>query len=138
MKRTIGKLAAQAGVGIETVRYYERQGILPQPERSSRWREYDDRALATITYVKQAQRLGFSLADVKRLQTELTESPTFCAAVRATALERLTKVESELRRLIGVRRELRSFISRCASIEDKKRCPVATALLRPGPSNARS
>lgn len=130
MKRTIGKLAGEAGVGIETIRYYERQGILPKPPRSGRWREYDDLALATISYVKQAQRLGFSLAEVKRLQSELTDSPSFCAAVRATANDRLTSVEAKIRDLLDVRRELRSFIGRCASVEDKKRCPIAHALLR--------
>ncbi len=131
MKRTIGKLAAEAGVGVETTRYYEREGLLPKRSGASGWREYDKIALNTISYIKQAQRLGFSLADVKRLQSELIDSPAFCAAVRKTALERLAIVESEVRHLLEQRREIRSFIDRCASVEDKQRCPIAHALLRP-------
>ncbi|HKS76103.1 MAG TPA: MerR family transcriptional regulator, partial [Terriglobales bacterium] len=68
-RRTISKLAREAGVGIETVRFYEKRGILKQPDAPAEgWREYGDEALETIRYIKIGQQMGFKLAEMQRLQ----------------------------------------------------------------------
>ncbi len=129
MKRTISKLASESGVGVETVRYYQRLGVLKAPEAEDGWREYPDEAVAAIRYVKEAQRLGFTLAEVKRLKEGAADSPAFCNGVRSAAVSKIAALESEIKRLLHARRELRAFISRCASLEEHARCPIARALL---------
>ncbi|HEY7861938.1 MAG TPA: MerR family transcriptional regulator, partial [Gemmatimonadaceae bacterium] len=70
-RRTIGKLAAEVGVNVETVRFYERAGILEQPSRRDQgWREYDDERLVTLQYVREARRLGLTVADIGHLHEQ--------------------------------------------------------------------
>ncbi len=88
-RRTIGKLAKEAGVGVETVRFYERKGLIDQPVTGEGYRDYGDETLAAVRYIKIAQKMGFSLADVAKLRGKLREGPGFCEAVRATARRRL-------------------------------------------------
>ncbi len=128
--RTIGRIAEAAGVSVETVRYYQREGILHVPARSkSGWRQYDDRYLHTIAYIKQGQRLGLSLAEIKQLLRVVSSDGSFCRQVRAVSRERLVKIEADLRELLRTRRELRTFVSRCETVKEPERCPIANALL---------
>ncbi len=130
MKRTIGKVAEAAGVSVETIRYYQREGILAVPSRSqSGWREYDDRCLHTIAYIKQGQRLGLSLAEIKQLLRNVRNDGSFCLQVRTVSRERLVKIEREIRELLHMRREVRGFLDRCEAVKEFDRCPIAKALL---------
>ena len=113
--RTIGRLAEEAGVHVETVRYYERRGILRQPERPDNgWRVYGDEALRTLRFVKRAQWLGFSLDEIEELLA-LRGTPGREAAARAT--ERMKKkleiVEEKLEDLGNVRRALHHLANEC-------------------------
>ena len=76
-RRTIGKLAKEAGVGVETVRFYERKGLIDQPLSRQGYRDYGDETLAAVRYIKIAQKMGFSLADVAKLRGKLREGPGF-------------------------------------------------------------
>lgn len=129
MKRTIGKVAEAAGVSVETIRYYQREGMLGVPVRSSGWRQYDDRHLHTIAYIKQGQRLGPSLAEIKQLPRNLRNDRSFCLQVRMVSRERLVKIEREIRELLHMRCEMRSFLARCETVKEFDRCPIAKALL---------
>ena len=71
VRRTIGKLAKEAGVGVETVRFYERKGLIDQPLSAEGYRDYGDETLAAVRYIKIAQSMGFSLADVAKLRGKL-------------------------------------------------------------------
>src|SRR5258708_3999298 len=94
--RTIGKLARDAGVHVETVRYYEHRGLLKRPRRASGWRRYDDAALQVIKFVKRAQELGFSLDEVHELLSlRASTSTRTCARVRAAAESKLADVEAK-------------------------------------------
>ncbi len=128
--RTIGKIAEATGVSVETVRYYQREGMLgiPAPSRSG-WRKYDDRYLHTIAYIKQGQRLGLSLAEIKQLLRDVRNDGTFCLRVRSISRERLAKIEREIRELLHTRREMRGFLARCEAVKEFDRCPIARALL---------
>jgi MerR family mercuric resistance operon transcriptional regulator len=127
-RRTIGKLAKEGGVSVETVRFYERKGLLDQPPASDGYRDYDDVALATVRYIKIAQRLGFRLADILALRARLGEGDGFCAAVRETARQRMATIATEIAELQRLERELQAFLTRCAERPPERPCSILLEL----------
>ena len=129
-RRTIGKLAKQAGVGVETVRFYERRGILIRPDAPVEgWREYGEDALETIRYIKIGQQMGFKLSEIERLQAKAGgEQRAFCQAVREATREKIRAVEEQIRQLQQMHEELESFLGRCSAKKDNERCPVYDSL----------
>lgn len=97
-RRTIGRLAGEAGVSVETIRYYERRGLLRQPRRESGGREYGDEALWVVRYVKAAQSWGLSLKAIESLLSSAEQSPNFCASVRATAAAKIAEIDESAQR----------------------------------------
>jgi DNA-binding transcriptional MerR regulator len=130
--RTIGRLAAEAGVNVETVRYYERRGLLEQPPAGAGGREYGDEALWRLRYVKTAQGWGWKLADIAALLNQAERSPNFCAAVRETARRRISEIDRTLGELRAQRAELEAFVKTCAAKPDAERCPVYQRIRRRG------
>lgn len=127
---TIGKVARAAGVNVETVRYYERVNLLQQPPRPSGGvRRYSDDAVARIRFIKRAQELGFSLAEIKRLLA-LQESQS-CSAARSLAAEKLDLVEARLTDLERMRGVLKELIERCDARRGNVSCPIIESLQRP-------
>ncbi len=122
--RTIGKLAKEAGVGVETVRFYERKGLIEQPLAGEGYRHYDDSALATVRYIKIAQRMGFALKDIAALRGHLSEGEGFCRAVRATARRRLGTIGDEIAALRRLEGELTAFLERCERRSTETPCPI--------------
>lgn len=124
-KRTISKAATEAGVGIETIRFYERSGVLekpPAPEQG--WRHYPESAVWTIRYIKNAQAMGLCLADCKELLHSGARPPRFCRNVRSLVASKLDSIDSEIRRLQGVRKEMRQFLAKCEKREATGSCPI--------------
>lgn len=131
--RTIGKLAREAGVHVETVRYYEQRGLLRQPRRAHGWRRYDDEALRILRFIKRAQELGFSLDEVHELLSlRASKSPRTCARVRASAEAKLALVDAKIRDLDTIRRELALLSRACPSDGPPEACPILGALDREG------
>ena len=129
--RTIGELARDAGVHVETVRYYERRGLLRQPRRSAGWRRYDDEALRALRFVKRAQELGFSLDEVHELLSLRSSTSTrTCTRVRAAAEAKLADVDAKLRDLRSIRRTLADLTRACPSDGAPGACPILGALDR--------
>jgi MerR family mercuric resistance operon transcriptional regulator len=124
--RTISKLARDAGVGVETIRFYERCGILWQPAApSSGWRRYSEEALSTIKYVKMGQQLGFKLSEMRALQAQAQGAQsTFCQSVRAATRDKINAVEQEIARLQRVHSELVEFLGRCSAKPAHEPCPI--------------
>ncbi|HSV04318.1 MAG TPA: MerR family transcriptional regulator [Phenylobacterium sp.] len=123
-RRTIGRLAAEAGVHVETVRFYERRGFIARPPADPGGRSYGDEAVWRIRYIKTAQAWGWKLADIEGLLGEAEQSPNFCAAVRAMARRRIIEIEAQVEALALQRAELTAFIEACAAKPDAERCPV--------------
>jgi len=109
---TIGKLAAAEGVGVETVRYYQRRGLLSQPERrGSGYREYSEADRARLVFIRRAQRLGFTLAEITDL---LGPAEASSAAEIATAAQaKLADVGRQVRELELLRCRLRRLLHVC-------------------------
>jgi len=109
---TIGALARDAGVNVETVRYYQRRKLLGVPARpTGRVRRYGEDALARIGFIRRAQALGFTLDEIAALLR--LERFSACGPARALAAKKLTVVDARLRNLVRLKSVLEELIARC-------------------------
>jgi MerR family transcriptional regulator, copper efflux regulator len=124
----ISQLAEQAGVGIDTVRYYERAGLLPEPpRRPSGYREYPPQSLQRLRFIRRAKALGFSLDEIAGL-LELSDQRGDFDAVKRLAEQRLGEVEAKLRELKQIRDGLRGLVKACPGHGAAEHCPILQAL----------
>lgn len=124
---TIGSLAEASGVHLETIRYYQRLGLVDEPPRPrGGYRRYDVRAVARLRFIKRAQQIGFSLDEVRQLLT--LEDGGNCAATRRLAEAKLEQIETRLADLNRMRRLLKSLIAECASGRNAPACPIIDTL----------
>lgn len=126
---TAGELAKRAGVNRETIRFYERNGLLPQPARSSSgYRLYGDVDVRRVHFVKRAQALGFTLKEVGELLAIADGRLVRCREVRRVAEKRLSYVENQLKDLNKLRRSLRELVSKCGNAARIAGCPIIDVL----------
>lgn len=125
----IGEVAKQAGVNVQTLRYYERRGLLPAPERSEgNYREYHVGTPARVRFIKRAQSLGFELEEVREL-LGLHDAPNRAPAkVRRMAEGKLEEIDKKLAELERMRGVLRSLVSQCKNRRRNRQCPILDAL----------
>jgi MerR family copper efflux transcriptional regulator len=126
---SIGPLARSAGVGIDTVRYYEREGLLPPPRRTpSGYRSYTRETVGRLHFIRRAKDLGFSLDDIRDLLALSTDREHGVHGVRQRAESRLADVERRLRELRRVQRGLKQLIDACPGHGPLDTCPILAAL----------
>ena len=126
---SIGQVAQRAGVGIETIRFYEREGLLEEPaRRASGYRQYAQDAVTQIRFIKRAQQLGFSLKEIQELLTLRVDAETSCEQVKERAAAKLAEVEQKMVELQRMRQALLHVASLCAGEGPKGRCPMLDAL----------
>ncbi|WP_332671250.1 MerR family transcriptional regulator [Aromatoleum sp.] len=124
---TIGTLARSAGVGVETVRYYQRRGLLPESAgRKGAFRVYGDAELARLRSIRRAQTLGFSLDEIADLLALDHERDRENA--RALARSKIASVEERIRQLEDVRSALQELVDCCGHTEAPAPCPILRAL----------
>lgn len=125
----IGEAAAKAGVSPQTIRFYERRGLLQTPKRrASGYREFVSNDLNTIRFIKQNQELGFTLEEIKQLLRLRGQRGGNAAEVRAVAQERLRLINSKISELEKMRDELRDVMKACECGDDQPLCPAVEAL----------
>ena len=130
----IGQLAQQVGIGIDTVRYYERQGLLPPPQRrASGYREYGARDVTRLRFIRRAKELGFTLHEIRELLTLSGARHADRAEVRSLAKHRLADIEHRLRELEAMRSALASLVGHCSGHGPVEDCPIIENLLAEGP-----
>lgn len=111
---TIGDLAKATGTKVETIRYYEQIGLLPEPARTtSNYRAYDEEHLNRLSFVRRARDLGFSLDQIRDLLGLADQTDRSCEAVDAIARQHLREVERKIIDLTALRDELAEIIERC-------------------------
>ncbi len=126
---SIGQVARRAGVGVETVRFYEREGLLEEPaRRASGYRQYAQEAVTQICFIKRAQRLGFSLKEVAELLALRVDGKTSCEQVKECAAAKLAEVERKIVELQRMRQALLQVTSLCAGEGPNSCCPMLDAL----------
>src|SRR5438552_16468377 len=122
-------VAKQGGVNLETIRYYERRGLLPKPPRTpAGYRTFDAAALRRLRFIKQAQALGFSLKEIKELLALRVDPRTSCADVRRRAEAKIADVEAKLRVLRTMKRALVQLTAACAGRGPVSACPILETL----------
>lgn len=125
----IGQLAAEAGVNVETIRYYERRGLLGEPaRRPSGYRQYEPEAVRRVRFVKRAQQLGFTLTEIEELLRLREDQTSRCEEVRAAALAKLGDIEEKIRSLRAIKRALGVLVSSCVRRAPVRECPILEAL----------
>ena len=126
---SISAFARAAGVGVETVRYYERRKLLTQPTRTrGSIRRYGEAELGRLRFIRRAQAAGFSLDEVQALIKIQRKSS--CIDARAMAASKLREVEARLAELRRLRADLREWVAQCDANQDKSCCPVLDDLVK--------
>ena len=126
-RRTIGALARQAGVNVETIRYYQRRGLVPEPVRPvGGIRSYAPEHVQRLRFIKRAQQLGFSLEEVGELLS--LEDGLHCHEVEEIAGQKLATVRDRITQLRSIESSLAALIGQCRNNEGKVRCPLIAAL----------
>lgn len=126
---TIGKLAKEAGIGIETVRFYERQGLIaPPPRTESNYRIYPREEVARLKFIKRAKALGFTLHEINGL-LELSHDPHATRAdIKKRTLAKIADVESKIRDLTRIKAALEHLAAKCDGHGPLEGCPILAAL----------
>lgn len=133
MKRlTIGKVAQQAGVNVETVRFYERKGLIERPShKSTSFREYPQETCDRIAFIKRAKNLGFTLKEIRELLL-LAEDPTGSRSeVRTIAEQKLIAIREKLLDLRRMEQTLSALVSECSGRGRISGCPIISAITSP-------
>jgi DNA-binding transcriptional MerR regulator len=123
----IAEAAQQAGVNVQTIRYYERRGLLPRPRRTSTYRQYSLDTIRVLRFVKRAQDLGFTLAEIAELLELRGESRRDRRRIRALAEGKLHQVETKLAELQAMQQALAHLVHCCAAGTTLE-CPIIEAL----------
>ncbi|HSG46555.1 MAG TPA: heavy metal-responsive transcriptional regulator [Longimicrobiales bacterium] len=125
----IGELAEMAGVGVQTVRYYERRGLLPEPSREeSGYRKYADGDLARLRFIVKAKSLGFTLSEIRDLLALRVDPGSTADDVRRRAQSKLDGVDARLRDLGRIRDALSRLVETCQAHGDAEECALLHAL----------
>lgn len=125
----IGEVATQAGVNVQTLRYYERSGLLREPcRRGSGYRDYPAEAVRIVRFIKHAQRLGFSLTDIADLLRLSLDHKDRCGNVRTLAHQKLAEIDGKIASLRAMRRALKTLAQVCEQPRSDTGCPLLRAL----------
>ena len=125
---TIGRAAQAAGVNIETVRFYERRGLIQQPPKGIGYRVYQPELVARIRFIKQAQQIGFSLREIDELLALRADPVADCADVRARAIQKREEVYDKIRQLKRIGAALDTLIASCPRHGALQACSIIDAL----------
>lgn len=126
---TIGQVASAAHVNVETIRYYERRGLMPPPERSrSGYRQYEPAAVRRLRFVKRAQALGFTLAEIGELLDLRADPVRSCEQVEAEASRAIARIDRQIEELERMREALAPLRRACHERPPGEECPILDAL----------
>lgn len=125
----IGEVASATGVGVETLRFYEREGLLPEPPRSaSGYRMYTPEAVRRVRFILKAKDLGFTLAETRELLELRVTDSSACDDVARRARIKIGSIEERIRELKRMRRVLHDLERACATNENTGECPILEVL----------
>ena len=122
---TRGEVAQKVGIGIETLRFYERKRLIPEPPRSdSGYRLYPQHIISRLLFIKRAQELGFSLKEISELLDLRVDPSTSCADVKEQAQARIADVQQKIRDLQKMRKALERLTAACSGQGPTSECPI--------------
>jgi Hg(II)-responsive transcriptional regulator len=125
----IGQLAQKTNTDVQTIRYYERQGLIAEPQRTvSNYRVYDNNAIARLTFIRRAKDIGFSLNDIKVLLKLADGEVRRCVDIKEFAETRLAKIRLQISDLKTMERTLLNLVNQCAHSDKINECPILELL----------
>jgi MerR family copper efflux transcriptional regulator len=126
---SIGEIARRANVSIETVRYYERECLLKDPQRKpSGYRQYDDETVATLGFIRRSKELGFTLKEIKTLLTLKSDASATRPEVRQHANNKIAEIEAKIADYNRMRDALKSLVCQCHGDGSTVECPILLGL----------
>src|SRR5690348_11902107 len=129
---TIGEVARRAGIGVETVRFYEREGLLAEPaRRASGYRQYGEDAVPRLRFIRRAKTLGFTLKEIAELLALRDDPDATRADVRRQAQSKVADIEAKVRDLQRMKEALLTLAATCHGDGPAGGCPILEALARP-------
>ena len=130
---TIGQVAQRTGMGIETIRFYERKGLIAEPPRKeSGYRQYETAVLDRLAFIRQAKALGFSLGEIHELLSLRLKADTSSRDIKKIAATRLTDIEQKIKVLRRMQRALKKLVDQCPGQGSIHECPIMEAMVLPG------
>ena len=128
---TIGQLAKAANVNLETIRYYERRGLIPEPPRNfSGHRQYSDDAVMRTKFIKRSQALGFTLKEISEILSLRMEPGTTCGDIKSRVEAKIVDVEQKIADLKKIRGALLQMVGKCTGKGPVGECPILESLNR--------
>lgn len=129
---TIGQVAKRAGVGIETIRFYEREGLIAEPERrpSSGYRQYPPKAVRRVLFIRHAKDLGFTLKEIQELLQLRVDPDSTCADVRKQTKDKIADIEQRIASLERMKDALGRLAKKCRGRGPTTECPILEELNR--------
>jgi len=125
----IGALARAAGVGIDAIRFYEREGVLPEPaRRPSGYREYEEATVQDLRFIKRAKQLGFSLGEISELLAMERNPKATAGDVQRLAEEKLAELDDKIRSLKRMKKALQKVAEDCPGKGPTQGCPILLSL----------
>jgi Hg(II)-responsive transcriptional regulator len=125
----IGTVASRADVGVETIRFYERQGLIEEPPRTaSGYRQYPEETISRLRFIRRAQELGFSLREIDELISLRLDPTANSADVKARAEEKVAEIEAKIRDLQRMKDALADLAEACSGEGSIRECPILEAL----------
>lgn len=129
LRLQIGRVASSAGLPIDTVRYYERQGLLEKPARTrAGYRQYSTDAVARLRFIRQAKALGFALSEIRELLMLKVAPGKSCADVKARAEAKIADIEQRVAQLNRMKRALTKLAIACSGRGPTTGCPILEAM----------
>lgn len=126
---TIGEVAKQTHVRIETLRYYERRGLVaPPPRNGANYRLYPEETVRRVQFIKRTQALGFSLRDITELLALRATPETPCADIRIRVFAKITAIEQKIRALHAMQHALAQLVAACSGQGEITDCPILASL----------
>ena len=123
------QLASEGGVNVETIRYYERHGLLPKPPRTAGgFRIFSEDSIRRLRFIKHAQELGFSLSEIKELLALRIRPGSSCADVRRKAEAKIANVETKIRNLQAMKKALSKITARCGGEGPATDCSILESM----------
>ncbi len=130
---SIGQVARQTGVGVETVRFYERQGLLEKPPRKeSGYRQYPPEAILRLRFIKKAKEVGFSLKEIKELLSLRLDATATCEDVKSRAEVKILDIQQKIQALQRMKQTLTDLTAACSEDGPVSECPILQAISKNG------
>lgn len=115
----IGELSKETGIDIETIRYYEKIGLIPEPKRSDKnYRQYDSNYISSLHFITHTKKLGFSLKEIQRFLNLRMDNHTNCSDIKCRIDQKIASVEQKIKQLNEIHKSLKAFSTQCSDTEN--------------------